>query len=166
MNAFDWEEVVITGLIQPAGIDIIDNILVVTDHSNGDIIFYNVNNIPAIEIGRIQTDEPGIMGAVIGPNGKIWYVNAALNKVVRIEPSSVISYIEDDQLVLSGNRIYPNPVSNTLYFTKNANFVSISDLNGKLILANNNINTIDVSMFNKGVYFIDVDGVKSKFIKY
>ena len=167
MNAFDWEEVVITGLIQPAGIDIIDNRLVVTDHSNGDIVFYDVNTIPATEIGRIQTNEPGIMGAVIGPNGKLWYANATLNKVVKIEPSTIIiAAIEENQLVLSGNRIYPNPVSNTLYFTKNANFVSISDLNGKLILANNNINTIDVSMFNNGVYFIDVDGVKSKFIKY
>ena len=39
MNAFDWQEVVTTGLIQPAGIDIIGNSLVVTDHSNGDIVF-------------------------------------------------------------------------------------------------------------------------------
>ena len=167
MTGFAWEEVIITGLVQPAGVDIIDNRLVVTDHSNGDIVFYDVNVIPALEIGRIQTNEPGIMGAVIGPNGKLWYANAALDKVVKIEPQTIIiAAIEENQLVLSGNRIYPNPVSNTLYFTKNANFVSISDLNGKLISANNNINTIDVSMFNKGVYFIDVDGVKSKFIKY
>ena len=167
MTGFAWEEVVITGLVQPAGVDIIDNMLVVTDHSNGDIVFYDVSVIPTLEIGRIQTNEPGIMGAVIGPNGKLWYANANLNKIVKIEPSTIIiAAIEENQLVLSGNRIYPNPVSNTLYFTKNANFVSISDLNGKLILANNNINTIDVSMFSKGVYFIDVDGVKSKFIKY
>jgi len=58
-------------------------------------------------------------------------------------------------------------VSNTLHFTKNANFVSIFDLNGKLIFsANNNISAIDVSMLNERVYFIDVDGAKSKFIKY
>tara|TARA_B110000261_G_scaffold51313_1_gene60696 strand:+ start:658 stop:795 length:138 start_codon:yes stop_codon:yes gene_type:complete len=45
--------------------------------------------------------------------------------------------------------------------------VEIFDLNGKLILTvNNNANTIDVSMLEEGVYFIDVDGVKSKFIKY
>jgi len=167
MTGFAWEEVVITGLVQPAGVDIIDNMLVVTDHSNGDIVFYDVSVIPALEIGRIQTNEPGIMGAVIGPNGKLWYANAALDKVVKIEPSTIIiAAIEENQLVLSGNRIYPNPVSNTLHFTLTANFVKIFDLNGKLILANNNINTIDVSMFNKGVYFIDVDGVKSKFIKY
>ena len=166
MIGFVWEEVVTTGLVQPAGIDIIDNRLIVTDHSNGDIIFYDVSNIPATEIGRLQTNDPGIMGTVIGPNGRIWYANHTLNKVVKIEPSTIISAIEENQLFLNGNRIYPNPVSSILHFTSTANFVSISDLNGKLILANNNINTIDVSMFNKGVYFIDVDGVKSKFIKY
>jgi len=167
MTGFAWEEVVITGLVQPAGIDIIDNRLVVTDHSNGDIVFYDVSVIPALEIGRIQTNEPGIMGAVIGPNGKLWYANATLNKVVKIEPSTIIAAIEEDQFVLSGNRIYPNPVSNTLHFTKNATFVAVFDINGKLVLSgNNNINTIDVNMLNEGVYFIDVDGVKSKFIKY
>ena len=168
MTGFIWEEVVITGLVEPAGVDIIDNMLVVTDHSNGDIIFYNVNTIPALEIGRIQTNEPGIMGAVIGPNGKLWYANATLNKVVKIEPSTIIiSDIEESQLVLIGNRIYPNPVLNTLHFTSTANFVEIFDLNGKLILSvNNNTNTIDVSEFDKGVYFIDVDDVKSKFVKY
>jgi len=167
MTAFNWEQVVTTGLVEPAGIDIIDNMLVVTDHFNGDIVFYDVNTIPAMEIGRIQTNEPGIMGAVIGPNGKLWYANATLNKVVKIEPSTIIAAIEEDQFVLSGNRIYPNPVSNTLHFTKNATFVAVFDINGKLVLSgNNNINAIDVSMLNEGVYFIDVDGVKSKFIKY
>jgi len=167
MTGFTWEEVVTTGLVQPAGIDIIDNRLVVTDHSNGDIVFYDVNAIPAIEIGRIQTNEPGIMGVVIGPNGKLWYANATLNKVVKIEPSTVIiAAIEENQLVLSGNCIYPNPVSNTLHFTKNASFVAVFDVNGKLVLSgNNNINVIDVSLLDKGVYFIDVDGVKSKFVK-
>jgi hypothetical protein len=108
------------------------------------------------------------MGAVIGPNGKLWYANANLNKVVKIEPSTVIiSDVEESQFVLNGNRIFPNPVLNTLHFTSIANFAEIFDLNGKLILTvNNNANTIDVSMLEEGVYFIDVDGVKSKFIKY
>jgi len=167
MTGFTWEEVVTTGLVEPSGIDIIEDKLVVTDHSNGDIVFYDVNTIPATEIGRIQTNEPGIMGTVIGPNGKLWYANATLNKVVKIEPSTIILAIEENQLVLIGNRIYPNPVSNTLHFTSTANFVEIFDLNGKLILAvNNNTNAIDLSMLNEGVYFIDVDGIKSKFIKY
>jgi len=86
---------------------------------------------------------------------------------VKIEPSTIILAIEGNQLVLSGNRIYPNPVSNTLHFTSTANFVEIFDLNGKLILSEyNNTKAIDVSMFDEGIYVIDVDGVKSKFIKY
>ena len=166
MNGFVWEEVVTAGLSQPAGIDIIDNSLIVTDYSNGDIIFYDISNVPATEIGRVETSEPGIMGTVIGPNGRIWYANYSLNKVVKIEPSIIISNIEESQLVLNGNRIFPNPVCNTLNFTKNANIVSISDLNGKLIFSENRYTkSIDVSMFNEGVYIINVDGVKSKFIK-
>jgi len=164
---YTWEAVVTTGLIQPAGIDLIDNHLVVTDHSNGDIVFYDVSNIPAMEIGRIQTNEPGIMGAVIGPEGRLWYANHNLNKVVKIEPSTVIiAAVNENQLVLNGNKIYPNPVANTLNFTETANFVSVFDINGKLMLSeSNNITSIDVSILANGVYFIDVDGVKTKFVK-
>ena len=166
MTGFTWEEVVITGLVEPAGIDIIDNRLVVTDHSNGDIVFYDVSSIPAIEIGRVQTNDPGIMGAVIGPEGRIWYANHTLNKVVKIEPSTVIIAIEENQLVLNGNKIYPNPVANILNFTETANFVSVFDINGKLMLSeSNNITSVDVSILANGVYFIDVDGVKNKFVK-
>ena len=47
-----------------------------------------------------------------------------LNKVVKIEPSTVIiSDVEESQFVLNGNRIFPNPVLNTLHFTSTANFV-------------------------------------------
>ena len=62
------------------------------------------------------------MGAVIGPNGKLWYANATLNKVVKIEPSTIISDVEESQFVLNGNRIFPNPVLNTLHFTSKCYF--------------------------------------------
>ncbi|MBC8266460.1 MAG: T9SS type A sorting domain-containing protein [Flavobacteriales bacterium] len=63
--------------------------------------------------------------------------------------------------------VFPNPVQNTLYLSEYVNSVKVSDLNGKLIISQkNNVNTIDVSRLSKGVYFIDVDGVKSKFVKY
>lgn len=165
VTGFTFEEVVTTGLVQPSGIDIIDNKLLVTDHSNGDIIFYDVSNVPATEIGRIQTNEPGIMGTVIGPNGKIWYANAALNKIVKIEPSTIISGVEENVL-LSLNSIYPNPVENTLFFSNFANVVEIFDITGKIVISeNNNINSIDVSSLDKGIYLIEVDGVKTKFVK-
>jgi len=163
---YTWEEVVTTGLVEPAGIDLIGNKLIVTDHSNGDIIFYDVSSIPATEIGRIQTNEPGIMGTVIGPNGRIWYANASLNKVVKIEPSTVIFLGVEENILLAGNRVYPNPVESTLFFTNDANIVQVFDIRGKLVLSKyNNISSMDVSSLDKGIYLIEVDGVKTKFVK-
>ena len=165
INGYTFEVVVSTGLDQPSGIDMIDDKLVVTDYSNGDIVFYDINSIPATEIGRIQTNEPGIMGTVIGPNGRIWYANYSMNKIVKIEPSTVILG-EEENILLIGNKIYPSPANNTLYFTQYAKSVKIFDINGKLILSeNNNVNSIDVSMLGQGIYMINIDGVKSKFVK-
>ena len=164
INGYTFEVVVSTGLDQPSGIDMIDDKLVVTDYSNGDIVFYDINSIPATEIGRIQTNEPGIMGTVIGPNGRIWYANYSMNKIVKIEPSTVILG-EEENILLIGNKIYPNPANNTLYFTQYAKSVKIFDINGKLILSeNNNVNSIDVSILGKGIYMINIDGFKSKFV--
>ena len=166
VTGFTFEEVVTTGLVEPAGIDMIDNKLVVTDYSNGDIIFYDVSSIPATEIGRIETNEPGIMGTVIGPNGKIWYANATLNKIVKIEPSTIIISGIEENILLDGNRIYPNPVENTLFFSNYGNSVQIFDVTGKLVVSeNNNMNSMDVSKLDNGIYLIELDGVQFKFVK-
>ncbi|MBL4734786.1 MAG: T9SS type A sorting domain-containing protein [Flavobacteriales bacterium] len=85
-----WEVVVNSGLVEPSGIDVIDDRMIVTDHSSGDIIIYDISSMPAVEIKRIVTGEPGIMGTVIGPEGRIWYVNYQMNKLVKIEPSSIV----------------------------------------------------------------------------
>ena len=71
-----WEVVVSTGLIQPSGIDIVEGYMIVSDYSNGDIVIYNILSTPVTETGRLQTNDPGIMGLVIGPQGRIWYANA------------------------------------------------------------------------------------------
>ena len=165
---FTWEIVANTGLIEPAGIDIIDDRLVVTDHSNGDIIFYDVSNIPATEIGRLQTNEPGIMGVVLGPEGKIWYANHTLNKVVKIEPSTIV--LGDNEIVLETNTsIFPNPATDYISIDK-SNFsdgniqLSISDISGKEVLQIPNLtkNTVAISHLASGVYFVNIDNGKYK----
>ena len=165
---FTWEIVADTGLIEPAGIDIIDNRLVVTDHSNGDIIFYDVSNIPATEIGRLQTNEPGIMGVVLGPEGKIWYANHLFHKVVKIEPSTIL--VGDNEIELETNTfIFPNPATN--YFNiDRSNFsdgniqLSISDISGKEVLQIPNLTkrTVDISHLSSGLYFVNIDNGKYK----
>ena len=165
---FTWEVVANTGLIEPAGIDVIGNRLVVTDHSNGDIIFYDISNMPATEIGRIQTNEAGIMGVVLGPEGKIWYANHSLNKVVKIEPSSII--LANDKLTTKDiTTIYPNPATDYFYincehFDKKNIELSILDVSGKMALEAKHLkhNQVDVTALKSGLYFVKItDGSQS-----
>src|SRR5690606_27416501 len=71
-------------------------------------------------------------------------------------------------------KLYPNPVQNILNFqSANNDFVdvSISDINGRIIIAMKNFvsNEIDVSALKTGMYFINIQssegGVTKKFIK-
>jgi hypothetical protein len=171
MTGFTWEQVVTTGLVQPAGIDIIEDRLVVTDHSNGDIVFYDLNSIPAVEIGRLQTNEPGIMGIVLGPEGKIWYANHTLNKVVKIEPSTII--LAENEIELETNPIiFPNPATHFIsidrsHFSDGNIQFSISDISGKEVVQISNLmkNTVDISHLSSGFYFVNIDDGKQKTIK-
>jgi len=89
VNGATWEIVVDSGLIEPSGIDVINDRMIVTDHSTGEIIIYDITTVPAVEMKRIATGNPGVMGTVIGPEGRIWYVNYQTNQVIKIEPSSI-----------------------------------------------------------------------------
>ena len=171
MTGFIWEEVVTTGLTQPAGIDVIDDRLVVTDHNNGDIIFYDLNSIPAVEIGRLKTNEPGIMGTVIGPEGKIWYTNTTLNKVVKIEPSTII--LGGNKLELNTHPlVFPNPASNiisinTSGFSSGNTKLSISDVSGKKVLEISNLikTSINISHLPSGLYLVNISDGNQKISK-
>ncbi len=74
-----------TGLNQPCGIEVFKNRLLVSDYANGDIRIYDISNNNTVYLGKIQTGAAGIMGIKTGPDGKIWYVNASQNRVVRID---------------------------------------------------------------------------------
>ncbi len=87
MQNVTWEVYISTGLSKPCGIDFADNRLLVSDNANGDIIIYNTSGSAAVEMGRIQTGQAGIMGIKIGTDGRIWYVNNTQNKVMRIDHS-------------------------------------------------------------------------------
>ena len=166
-----WEVVVSTGLTQPSGIDVIDDYLIVSDYSNGDIVIYDVSSMPATEVGRLQTNDPGIMGLVIGPEGRIWYANATENKIVKIEPTQIIVGIED---IINNNKllIYPNP-SNGLVTIENKiktncnSSVYLLDVFGKEIYRRDNLsgtkNTFDFSGLSNGLYFLTLNNGINKY---
>lgn len=172
MIGFTWEIVVNTGLNEPSGIEIIDNRMIITDHSNGDIVFYDISTMPAVEIGRIQTNEPGIMGAVLGPDGKIWYANHALNKVVMIQPNNIILNLGNNNLE-DKDFFYPNPAFDFINIenitTKNGRSkLTIINSIGSIILEKQikNNSTVDVSSLVPGIYFLNaIDSNQRSFTK-
>jgi hypothetical protein len=77
-------EVVASNLQQPSGVAITGGKLFVTDHKTGEIIAYSLDS--KAELGRMQTEGPGIMGIAVSPDEKLWYVNGKKNILVRVDP--------------------------------------------------------------------------------
>ncbi len=113
MTGETWDEVATTGLVQPAGIAIIGNRLLVSDHSNGDIVVYDIADPNTPEIGRIVTNSPGIMGIEIGPDGAIWAVNATTHELLKIAHTVSIGIVEAGQASFEA---YPVPANEVVRF--------------------------------------------------
>lgn len=84
MGDTKWEVFAETGLSAPAGIELVDNRLFVSDFDTGEIIAYDTES--KSELARISTGSAGIMGLKVGPDGKLWFVNQADDELVRILP--------------------------------------------------------------------------------
>ena len=63
----------ISGLDTPSGLALTDAHIFLSFPKTGDIVAYDRNGV---EVDRFVTGKPGVMGITIGPNGRLWYVNA------------------------------------------------------------------------------------------
>jgi hypothetical protein len=116
VTGYVWEEIITQDLIEPAGIDIVGNRLLVSDHANGDIVVYDVDN-SFVELGRIETIDSGIMGIKVGPWGRVWFVNATTEEVGIVEGNALSVDQYKNNLKLE---VYPNPSTGELYLNCNA----------------------------------------------
>ena len=103
MGGAEYETIIDSGLTLPTGIDIYDNYLIISDYSNGDIIFYDLENLGINqELKRLKTDRTNdIMSIKVGPNGSIWYVGTNTNQLVQITPPLNGDLNGDTNLTLS-----------------------------------------------------------------
>ena len=64
-------------------------------------------------------------------------------------------------------KLYPNPVKNTLYIAGNSESydIQVYSLLGQLVIAASNVNEIDVSLFNEGIYLIKISTGSSTITK-
>ena len=88
MEDVTWEEFLpaATGFKRPCGIELNANRLFVSDYETGEIRCFDINTKQ--ELGKINTGKKGIMGVTLGPDQKLYYVNALANEVLRIDPQN------------------------------------------------------------------------------
>ncbi|SFT48026.1 Por secretion system C-terminal sorting domain-containing protein [Lishizhenia tianjinensis] len=127
------QETVVSGLNKPAGIDVIDDRMIISEHTTGEIIIYDISTIPAVELDRIPTGTSSVQGVKIGPEGRIWFVDQNANGVYRID-SELLATSDVNPIDF---KIYPNP-STDLFWVNVEDFnqqeINIYDATGKLIL--------------------------------
>jgi hypothetical protein len=84
--------VVIDGLDTPSGLVIANERIFVSFPKTGEIAAYGMDGV---EIERIQTGTPGVMGLAMGPQGRIWFANAFEGTVNVVEPGPVEMDVAD-----------------------------------------------------------------------
>lgn len=125
------QETVVTGLDKPAGIDIIDDRMIVSEYQTGEIIIYDVSSMPATELYRIQTGYSSVQGIKIGPEGRIWFVDGNSNGVYKIDVQGL--NLEENQISLN---VYPNPSNGIINITASEHMngtITVYDVAGKLV---------------------------------
>jgi hypothetical protein len=163
VTGYVWEEIITEGLVQPAGIDIVDHYLLVSDHATGDIVLYDlaISGIP--EIGRIATGSPGIMGIKVGPTGHVWYVNATLHQLGRVVPGVGVGVAaRQPQATFS---VYPVPATDRLHLSPTSGIapgtpVVLLDLAGRTlrtVVASELLAGFDLRELANGTYVLRVE---------
>lgn len=159
-----WSDYITSGTIQPSGIDVIGNRLLVSDYSSGDIIIYDCSGATGVELGRIKTNTPGVQGIKIGPDGKIWYVNYLTNEVKRVDYTPWSASVTN--LSETINSVYPNPSNGLFNILLNQELSSNATI-GVYDIVGNQIKSIpiqkgkrlqiDLSGFASGTYFLNIN---------
>jgi hypothetical protein len=156
---YEWEVIVDAGLVGPSGIDLVGDHMIVSDHTTGDIVLYDLSGAEVAEVGRIATGAPGIMGVKVGPDGRIWYVNATTHQLVRMDPSDIVGV---DEAAAVPMRAFPSPASDVLYVDGlTGKAATVRDLTGRTCLALSLVSdrqAIDVSSLANGTYVLHVEG--------
>lgn len=164
VNGCVWETVASTGLVQPAGIAISGDHLLVSDHATGDIVVYDIGEGGGFaELGRIQTGSIGIMGLAVGPDGRIWFVNASTHELARIDIDLGTAVQRPARPAFIA---YPNPASDRLFITpgpgqKPQDLVTLRDASGRVVHQERLGDValgIDLRPFANGLYVLALGG--------
>lgn len=83
MENFTFETFIESGLSTPAGLEIHDGRLFIGDYATGNIHAYSLET--GEELGVLETGAEKLTGICVGPEGKIWYLDAGQNALFRVD---------------------------------------------------------------------------------
>lgn len=150
------QETVVTGLSKPAGIDVIGNRMIVSEHQSGEIILYDISSVPAVELERINTGMSSVQGIKIGPDGKIWFVDEDTDGVYRVNSPGV--GLDENTISFE---VYPNPSNGEVHVVSDQlqnGTIEVRDVHGKLITSTpvqNAHTTLSLNVLS-GMYFVRI----------
>lgn len=170
VSGYAWEVIVSSGLVQPAGIDAVGDRMVVSDHATGELIIYDISGAPAVELGRVATGSPGLMGVKLGPDGRIWAVNSTTHVLLRVSPENMVGTIDRSAQDL---RLAPVPADEVLYITGLGDAgrtvpVEVMDASGRVVMdarLDGGADALDVSMLPSGAYVLRGNGRVARFCR-
>jgi len=84
MQGLEWNVFKNDNLKRPSGMEIIGDLLYVSDYETGEIIVYNLKTEK--EMGRLQTGKSKLMGLKADKNGHLWFVANGSSEIYKIEP--------------------------------------------------------------------------------
>lgn len=125
---------------QPCGIDFLDNRLIVSDYTNGNIYLYTVGTT-VTKVKTINTGKPGMMGVKFGPDSRIWCVNNTDNTVYRLD---IPNPANDVALIALTEPANQNFMRNFYYTGNNVCEASVTP---KVSILNRGTNTISTVNF-------------------
>ncbi|MBK8339035.1 MAG: hypothetical protein IPK99_03035 [Flavobacteriales bacterium] len=170
VSSYDWEEIISSGLVEPAGIEVIGDHLLVSDHATGEVIIYDLSGPVVAELGRVDAGGPGLMGIKVGPDGRIWGVNATTHSLVRISPDATVG---SEEVLGSTLMLRPNPAVDRLFVSgldasTAIGPVLVQDATGRVVmrqLFGDLRNGLDVGALLPGSYSVRIGASSARFVK-
>jgi FtsP/CotA-like multicopper oxidase with cupredoxin domain len=143
-------------------------------HLNARIISSDGRPFPSIEFSDSLTVMPGERYQVLlqstyelEANIEIDYFSLNTLSVANTQniPVSISGYFSQNESTNEIIKLYPNPSSDKVVFSKEINFIHLFDNNGRLLKTKRNSDYIDISDLAKGIYHLTIDSETNTIIK-
>ena len=143
-------------------------------HLNARIISSDGRPFPSIEYSDSLTVMPGERYQVLlqstyelEDNIEIDYFSLNTLSVANTQNIhvSISGYFSQNESTNEIIKLYPNPSSSKISFSKEINFIHLFDNNGRLLKTKRNSGYIDISYLAKGIYHLNIDSESTTIIK-